>query len=190
MEFDCSKPCSVHPAQSRGAAGARRFAFGACALLGLMAVGAIEVAAQTNAAPNGATAPLPPSSPVGLWYDDTGKGAVEILPCGQKLCGRIFWLKEPAANDGQPLTDALNPDPRLRQRAICGLQVIGDLELQPNGAWDTGWIYDPKEGKSYDVEIRLRAPDRLQVTGYIGVKFLSETFYWQRAPSELPRCTA
>ena len=189
MEINCSKPCKVHPAQSRRAVGARRFAFGACALLALVSVAAIEAAAQTNAAPNRATASPPPPTPVGVWYDDTGQGAVEILPCGEKLCGRIFWLKEPAADNGQPLTDGLNPDPRLRQRSICGLQVIGDLKLQSNGAWDTGWIYDPKEGKSYDVEIRLRAPDRLQVKGYLGVKFLSETFHWQRAPTELPRCT-
>ena len=69
------------------------------------------------------------------------------------------------------------------------MQVIGDLKLQQNGAWDTGWIYDPKEGKSYDVEIMLRGPDRLQVKGYMGVKFLSETFVWQRAPADLPRCS-
>ncbi len=159
-------------------------------LFALLSTVAVEPAAQTAAPKGPPAAPLPPPSPVGVWYDDTGKGAIEISPCGERLCGRIFWLKEPAAADGQPLTDVFNPDPRLRQRSICGLQVIGDLKLQPNGAWDTGWIYDPKEGKSYDVEIKLRTPDRLQVKGYLGVKFLSETFFWQRAPTELPRCSA
>ena len=53
-----------------------------------------------------------------------------------------------------------------------------------------GWIYDPKDGKAYDVEIRLQAPDRLQVKGYLGIKMLSETFVWQRAPTDLPRCPA
>jgi uncharacterized protein (DUF2147 family) len=130
-------------------------------------------------------APIPLA---GIWYDDTGDGAVEISQCGERLCGRIVWLKNPVDKGGQPLTDGLNPKPDHRKRPVCGLQVIGDLKPQSNGAWDAGWIYDPKEGKSYDVELKLRAPDRLQVMGYIGTKFLSETFIWTRAPAELKRC--
>jgi len=165
----------------------RRFAFGIAASISLLSGAAIGAGAQT-APPK--VPPTAPPTPVGIWFDDTGQGAIEIAPCGQSLCGRIIWLKEMTDEKGQPLTDGFNPDPRNRERPICGLQIIGDLKLQPNGAWDEGWIYDPKEGKSYDVEISLRAPDRLQVKGYLGVKFLSESFVWQRAPAELPRCTA
>ncbi len=125
----------------------------------------------------------------GVWIDDTGEGAVEIGPCGEQLCGRIVWLKEPVDRRGQPLRDGYNPDARLRSQPICGLAVIGNLRLQRNGTWDGGWIYDPKEGKTYDVEIKLRSANRLLVTGYLGVKFLSETFVWTRAPQTLPRCT-
>lgn len=141
--------------------------------------------AQT-AAPN--QNPHQPASPIGVWFDDTGQGAVEIAPCGDRLCGRVVWLRDPLTPEGQPLKDAFNPDPRRRNQPICGLQVIGNLQLQPDGSWDRGWIYDPKEGKSYDVEISLRSPDHLQVKGYLGVKFLSETFVWQRAPADLKRC--
>jgi uncharacterized protein (DUF2147 family) len=66
--------------------------------------------------------------------------------------------------------------------------VIGDLKRQRNGGWDEGWIYDPKEGKAYDVELRLRSADTLQVTGYLGIKLLSETLIWKRAPDSLKRC--
>lgn len=88
------------------------------------------------------------------------------------------------------MLDALNPEPARRKRPVCGLPVIGNLERQRDGSWDRGWIYDPKVGKSYDVELRLNAPDRLRVTGYLGVKFLSETFVWTRAPETLARCKA
>ena len=135
-----------------------------------------------------ATAAPPLPGPAGLWYDDAGDGAVEIVPCGERLCGHIVWLKNRTDKAGRPLTDVRNPVPAERQRPICGLQVIGNLERQSSGAWDAGWIYDPKDGRSYDLELQLRSADRLKVTGYIGTKFVSESFIWTRAPPHLNRC--
>jgi len=124
----------------------------------------------------------------GLWYDDTGKGAVEIIPCGDSLCGRIAWLKDLVNAEGQPLVDRYNPNPARRTTPICGLQVLGGLKPMSGGSWDTGWIYDPKTGKAYDAAIALTAPDQLKVTGYKGIKLLSKSFVWKRAPGDLPRC--
>ena len=73
----------------------------------------------------------------------------------------------------------------LVMEPVCGLQIIGGLRQMRDGSWDGGWIYDPEQGESFDVELRLRAPDLLQVKGYKGLKFLSETFQWRRAPTEL-----
>src|SRR5271169_1055571 len=64
---------------------------------------------------------------VGVWYDDTGKGAVKIEICTPTtLCGKIFWLKDPMADDGKPKIDRFNPEPSMRTRPICGLPVLGD----------------------------------------------------------------
>lgn len=156
----------------------------------LAAALACIVMAAVPSGPAYAQAPAPgaPPSYTGLWYDDTGQGAVEITQCGDRLCGRIVWLKTPVDTSGQLLVDDLNPDPARRRRPICGLDVIGDVKRQRNGTWDEGWIYDPKEGKAYDVELKLRSADTLLVTGYLGVKFLSETLTWKRAPDNLKRC--
>ncbi len=147
-------------------------------------VSALPLAAQ-RAPPASAPAPVPTpavaTGAVGLWIDHTGRGAVEIVPCGQNLCGRIVWMKQPNDAKGQPLRDGLNPDKAKRGRAVCGLQVIGGLERQRDGSWDNGWIYDPEQGESFDVEVRLLGPEKLQVKGYKGLKFLNETFQWTRA---------
>ena len=124
----------------------------------------------------------------GIWYDDTGKGAVQIFACGEKLCGRIVWLKEPMNGNGQPLTDGYNPNPQLRNRPICGLQVLGGLARQPDGTWDEGWVYDPKVGKSYDAAIELAGQNKLILTGYKGLRLLSKSFTWTKAPETLPIC--
>ena len=142
----------------------------------LLAVPAVLAQQPRPAAP-----PPAASGPTGLWIDHTGRGAVEILPCAQALCGRIVWLQEPKDKAGQPLRDGKNEDKSRRLQTICGLQILGDLQRQPDGSWDKGWIYDPEQGERFDVELRLRSPDLLQVKGYKGLKFLSETYQWKRA---------
>jgi len=126
----------------------------------------------------------------GIWYDDTGKGAVKIEACGNKLCGRIYWLKELLNAEGKPLRDKHNPNEGQRNRPICGLQVIGGLTLMDTGEWDSGWIYDPKEGKSYSVAVNMADANTLKVTGYLVMKMMGRTLTWTRAPDDLPPCAA
>ncbi len=129
----------------------------------------------------------------GVWIDHTGRGAVELKPCAApagRLCGEIFWLQDTTGPGGKALTDENNPDKSLRRRPICGLPVISNTQRQTNGSWDKGKIYDPDKGETFDVELKLLGQDQLQVTGYLGVKFLSETFKWKRAPATLTRCGA
>ena len=127
------------------------------------------------------TLPASAQGALGLWYDHTGRGVVEISQCGSGLCGHIVWLKNLTDKNGQPLVDNLNGDTKMRNRPICGLQVIGGVKAQSDGSWDNGWIYDPEQGDSFDVELRLLSTGSLQVKGYKGVKFLNETFKWTRA---------
>ena len=112
------------------------------------------------------------SSPLGLWYDHTGRGAVEITDCNGKLCGRIVWVKDANHKEG------------------CGLQIFGDVKPAAGGKWDGGWIIDPEKDLKtrYDVEITPQG-EKLKVMGYAGVKFLSETMIWTRAPANLQKCT-
>jgi uncharacterized protein (DUF2147 family) len=127
---------------------------------------------------------------VGIWYDDTGKGAVRIEQCENKLCGKIYWLKDTLNAEGKPLIDRHNPNESQRTRPICGLQVIGGLASMSDGEWDAGWIYDPKEGKSYSVAMKLDGPDTMKVTGYLVMKLMGRTLTWKRAPADLPSCAA
>jgi uncharacterized protein (DUF2147 family) len=113
------------------------------------------------------------AEPTGLWYDHTGRGAVEITKCGNQLCGRLVWLK-----DAQ------------HAKQVCGIQIIGDVKPMANGVWDGGWIYDPEKDEKYSVELTPMGPQALKVMGYMGTKWLSETYMWKRAPADLKRCGA
>lgn len=143
--------------------------------------------------PAAGIAPAPAPTPeAGVWLDDTGTGAIEISSCGANLCGQIVWLKNPLNKKGKPQADELNPNKALRNQPVCGLQVIGNLVQQKDGSWDKGWVYDPKVGEKFDLAINLKSADTLAVTGYLGIKLLSETFTWKRVPADPPlqRCSA
>jgi hypothetical protein len=189
----------------------------AAALVATLSIAPAE-AQQPKPPRKGAQAapPAPPPAAiepgaVGVWIDHTGRGAVEIIPCStltagpagaaapppppaanpaepQNLCGRIVWLQNPNDAKGKPLIDDLNKNPAKRGAPICGLQIIGEVKPQSDGSWDKGWIYDPEQGSAFDVELRLRNPETLQVKGYLGVKFLSETYLWRRAKQLPPKC--
>ena len=158
-----------------GIPGIAKAACGASAAL-LLAAAALFAAADAQ------TQTQPQNPGVGgIWIDHTGRGAVEIHTCGTQMCGRIVWTKEATDAKGAPAKDR-------KGRPLCGLQIIGDLKPKPSGVWEGGWIYDPDKDETFNVEIQLKARDRLQVLGYMGVKFLSETHMWKRAPEPFAGC--
>jgi uncharacterized protein (DUF2147 family) len=122
----------------------------------------------------GSAPALAAGDPQGVWMNDTGRGAIEIKDCGGKLCGHVVWVKDATA-------DAKG----------CGRQIIGDLVSESSGVWggDDAWIYSPEKKKNYNVEITPLADGKLKVKGYAGIKFLSKTMIWTKAPADLQRCS-
>lgn len=110
------------------------------------------------------------SDPTGIWINDTGRGAIEIKQCGNALCGNVVWVKNTADAKG------------------CGKQIIGNVAPVGGGRWDNGWIYSPERGRKYNVELKPLADGTLRVTGYAGLRFLSKTMIWTRAPADLQLC--
>ena len=130
-----------------------------------------KVAAAAAAIVVTATASYAASSPIGVWYDETGRGAVEIADCGGNLCGKVVWIKD-ADND-----------------KACGMQILGGIRPAGGSVWEGGWVYDPDRERKFDVELTLKG-DKLVVLGYAGMKMFGETVVWKRAPANLPRCRA
>jgi uncharacterized protein (DUF2147 family) len=106
---------------------------------------------------------------IGPWKTEGDRSALDIYRCGEKLCGKVAWLKNPnyvSSSDGPvgaPKDDRKNPDPTLRNRPIIGLQVIEGLTATGDNRWEHGTCYDPESGNSYRCKIHLETPDRLEV---------------------------
>ncbi len=131
---------------------------------GLAVVFAASMAAGPGFAKSGNT-------PMGIWIDAKGRGAVEIAPCGRNsVCGRIVWVRDKSERHG------------------CGQMLLGDVRAVGGGEWDNGWIIDPDDRKKYDVALKRISRTKLQVTGYMGSKFFSRDLIWKLAPRGLKRC--
>lgn len=116
---------------------------------------------------------------LGHWLSEKGKLIVEFYDCQGEVCGRIAWLKN-THRDGRLRRDTKNPDPALRDRPWCGIQVMRGLKRDGDDSWDGGHVYDPKRGKTYNLQATLKDDDRLQLRAYIGFKFLGKTETWTR----------
>jgi uncharacterized protein (DUF2147 family) len=112
----------------------------------------------------------------GLWRTDDGKGLVRIAPCGAMMCGHIAQVLDKGPN--VPRTDIHNPDPRLRNRPILGLQTLSGF-TRDGAVWRGGRAYDPKSGRSYRATLQLNPDGSLKLTGCI--LFICQSRRWTRA---------
>ncbi|MDX2307682.1 MAG: DUF2147 domain-containing protein [Hyphomicrobium sp.] len=119
----------------------------------------------------GTQAALAGGDPTGVWMNDSGEGAIEITPCGSKMCGRLVWIKNKADI-----------------KRGCGKQIIGEVAKVGSSTWDNGWIYSPEKKRKFDVELKPLSNGNLKVTGYMGSKMFSQSFIWKPAPGDLMRC--
>jgi uncharacterized protein (DUF2147 family) len=97
-------------------------------------------------------------------------------------------MKIPKGPDGKIPTDSNNPNPSLRTRPICGLQIISGLKQQADGTWADGRVYNPDNGQTYGMKIRRETPDLVKATGYLGFELFGQTRDWRRAPKNLGGC--
>jgi uncharacterized protein (DUF2147 family) len=139
------------------------------ALIALVAVVALPAAAASADIPSG------------VWLLET-KAAVRIFDCAGRLCGQIVWLQRSRNSAGQLVIDKKNPDPVLRARPICGLNVLWGLKPDGPDRWKDGWLYNPDDGITYRVRGELRSADTFGARIYAGLPLFGKTSIWTRVP--------
>ena len=163
----------------------------------LAAVLALSLAIGGNAAAQDA----PGDRILGKWYTEGDESIVEIYEAKaqdgkERYYGKIIWLAEPLYEEddpeaGKPKRNRESDVKEEQDDPILGLQVLkGFLYNADDGAWDSGTIYDPNNGKNYKCVIKYAKDDsvsggeRLDVRGYIGVPSLGRTTAWTRVPAD------
>jgi uncharacterized protein (DUF2147 family) len=130
-----------------------------------------------------------PDKILGLWYTEDKEGLIELYRCPDSetdLCGKIIGPPDDAGTP--PAYDTENPDPALRTRPQCGLQILGGFHPDSPTDFTDGWVYNPRDGNRYGASLRQTGPNDLAMRGYLLTPLLGSTQNWTRAPDDAPRC--
>ncbi len=124
----------------------------------------------------------------GFWMDSDGEVILKVEPCGDAHCGKVAWLRLPFGPDGQLLLDYRNPDPSLRHRPVCGLEVLSGFKRQEDGTWGDGSVYVSDLGMSFSGYAEVVNPKEVKVTGYVGLKLFGQSEVWKRVEKPFEIC--
>lgn len=116
----------------------------------------------------------------GTWFNEEKTGKIQFFKQGDKINGKIVWIKEPNEN-GKPRMDKENPDVKLRTRPLVGLTNLKNFKTSGKGTWDDGEVYDPNNGKTYSCKMTLVSPTQLDIRGYIGISIIGRTSKFTKA---------
>ncbi len=113
-----------------------------------------------------------------------GGAVVRIAPCSTSFCATLLRLEPntPERFDGE------NPDTAKRTQKLCGLQIGYGFHLIDATHADDGYLYDPKNGKTYRGTMTSNG-DKLSLRGYVGIKLFGRTETWTRTTESVATCS-
>jgi uncharacterized protein (DUF2147 family) len=96
-------------------------------------------------------------------------GAIQVYEKGGKYYGKIILNKDPNK------LDANNPDKTQQTQKLLGMNILKEFKFDGDDTWESGTIYDPKNGKTYSCKITRTETGDLNVRGFVGVSLLGRT---------------
>jgi len=119
---------------------------------------------------------------LGIWWNDEKTTKIKVEKKDGKYIGTIVYMIPEKYENGQPPKDDENPDPKLRERSVVGLQILSGLVFDAKkNEWKDGTIYDPKSGNTYSCYAWKESNDLLKLKGFVaGVRWLGRSSEWYR----------
>jgi uncharacterized protein (DUF2147 family) len=114
---------------------------------------------------------------LGTYWLPEKDGKLEVYETGGRFFGRI------TAYDVVGQTDEKNPDKKLRDRPIIGVNLLTNFAYDiDSDRWMDGTIYDAKSGKTYKCRVWFEDGDKsvLWARGFIGFSLLGRTEKFER----------
>ena len=126
---------------------------------------------------NNIEAQEPPDKIVGIWLNEDKTNKIEIYKAGISYSGKIVWLSTMESNPKLQPKDKNNPDTKLRNRNILGMEIITGIQYF-NGKWVNGTIYSPKKGIYANCKLELLSDQQLKII--VSKSGFTKTQIWTR----------
>lgn len=108
---------------------------------------------------------------------------LKVHECGSGLCIQIVAISQKAPG----VIDARNPDPSLRSRPVCKLDIGTQFKATDPDHADGGRVYEPISGKTYKA-LMSSDGNALTLRGYVGIKAFGRTETWKRTSATSATC--
>lgn len=126
---------------------------------------------------NNIQAQEPSDKIIGIWLNEDNTNKIEIYNAGNSYSGKIVWLSTSESNPKLQPKDKNNPDTKLRNRNILGMEIITGLQ-HSNGKWVNGTIYSPKKGIYANCKVELLSNQQLKII--VSKSGFTKTQIWTR----------
>lgn len=148
----------------------------ALCLVLLLGGGAVGLgAASAQAADPTKAARVPGDEILGEWWTENNEGRIRITRDKEGFYRGTTTCCEKDGN-----IDVNNPKPELRKRSTLGIVLIWKLKYD-DGEYVDGYVYNPRDGKTYRMEMKVIDAETLKIRGYMGISLLGQSQVWKRA---------
>lgn len=123
---------------------------------------------------------------LGEWWTADNEGRVRFT----RGADGSFWGTTTCCTPAKPTPDnpgkdIHNPDPKLRGRSTVGIVIIWKLAYE-DGEYSGGYVYNPRDGKTYRFAVEIVNDGTIEVRGYLGIPLLGSSQIWKRAETARP----
>jgi len=78
------------------------------------------------------------------------------------------------------LKDVNNPKESLRSRSTVGIVIIWGLKYDGDGEFSGGHVYNPRDGKTYGMNVEVIDKETVKIRGFLGISLLGQSQVWKR----------
>lgn len=120
---------------------------------------------------------------LGKWMATDKSVSVLVYKEGKLIKAKVLWFDEKLGN-GQPINsrvDSRNPDPKLRNRKLIGMDILENLYFNADKKrWENGKIYDASSGRTWDSYAEIKEDGQLIVRGFWKWQWIGKTLHFDK----------
>lgn len=147
----------------------------------LVAAGAVAAFAVNHGSAQRAPAAKSPETLLGEWWTEDNQGRVRFTKDKDGTYrGTTTCCVPKKPSEDHPAIDSHNPNPKLRARSTVGIVLIWKLRSEGDGSFEDGYVYNPRDGKTYRFDAEIIDKNTLKIRGYAGISLFGQSQIWKR----------